>query len=170
MKILKDCDVEPGDIIQLGNNYMYECLSIPRSFYSSSYKWKFKCLKDDYIFDIDLNSHVKQIIKKDPKKEILQKIEEHKSEIQSLENQLKDMNSLKVGEVYRVTEESFKDGIIFFRGEILYLEYNTSYHHIFRSNKLLTKSFKIDSAHPKLELVNDPEMKNGLAKFFKGNS
>lgn len=161
MKLLKDCDVEPGDIVEMALNYRYECLSIPGNFY----KWKFKSLQNNEIYDIDIRLHVKQIIKKDPKKEILQKIEEHKSEIQILENQLKEMNSLKVGEVYRVTEEFFENGDVFSRGELLYLIYNTCLNHIFRSNK----TFKINYTHPKLELVNDPEMKNGLTKFFKGN-
>lgn len=173
MKMLKDCDVEVGDIIELSNNYMYECLSIPSCF-SGSYKCKFKRLIDNYIFDINLDSHIKQIIKNDPKKKILEKIEEHKCEIKNLENQLKELNSLKVGEVYRVKTDFRHCGIrglaFFEKDELLYLISKTNFDS-FRSN-IQNHIIHIETNDIKdyVELVNDPEMKNGLTKFFKGNS
>lgn len=173
MKMLKDCELEVGDIIELSSNYMYECLSIPSSF-SGSYKLKFKRLKDNYIFDISLHSHIKQIIKKDPKKKILEKIEEHKAEIKNLENQLKELNSLKVGEVYRAKTDFRHWGIHgytkFEKDELLYLISNTNFDS-FRSN-IQNHIINVETNDIKdyVELVNDPEMKNGLTKFFKGNS
>lgn len=172
MKMLKDCAVEPGDIIELEFGYMYKCLPIswPSLIGFNCYKYSFRELQSHESTILPEYVFVKQIIKKDPKKEILQKIEEHKSEIQILENQLKEMNSLKVGEVYRVTEEFFKDGVLFYKGEMLYLEFDNNVNHIFRSNISLYKRLPLNFSVSKFELINDPEMKNGLAKFFKGNS
>lgn len=173
MKMLKDCEIEVGDIIELCEGNMYECLSIPSSF-SSSYKRKFKRLKDNYICDIYLNDNVKQIIKKDPKKKILEKIEEHKSEIKNLENQLKELNSLKVGEVYRAKIDFRHCGIrglaFFKKDELLYLISKTNFDS-FRSN-IRNNIINVETNDIKdyVELVNDAEMKNGLTKFFKGNS
>lgn len=178
MKTLKDCDVEPGDMIELESGFIYECLPIitPNLVGSKEYKYKypFRSIQNGELYEILSGILVKQIIKKDPKKEILQKIEEHKSEIQILENQLKEMNSLKVGEVYRVKINFTHNGAFGIyslkKDEMLYLVSKTNNESFFSNIANLRIIVELNSITDYLELVNDPEMTNGVQKFFKGNS
>lgn len=164
MKMLKDCELEVGDIIVFRNvkyefikknnhsNFQYEVINLNFGNPDALQDWA-----------------TVYIIKKDPKKNILEKIEEYKSEIKNLENQLKELNSLKVGEVYRVKTDFIHSGIRFACGEIIFIKtiFKNSLIFVYKIG-IMSIDNELDSS--KFELVNDPEMKNGLTKFFKGNS
>lgn len=169
MKMLKDYELEVGDII-VYNGREYEFV---RKNNNSDFQYEVINLKFGNLDALQDWATV-DIIKKDPKKKILQKIEEHKSEIKNLENQLKELNSLKVGEVYKVKTHFTHSGINgihkFEKNELLYLISKTNFDS-FRSNiKNNIIKIELNDIKDYIELVNDPEMKNGLAKFFKGNS
>ena len=172
MKMLKDCDVEVGDVIFTILNGVYEFVKYDSN--DDSFPYRVINLERGHYDGLSKDCVVSNIIKKDPKKKILEKIEEHKAEIKNLENQLKELNSLKVGEVYRVKTDFRHCGIrglaFFEKDELLYLISKTNFDS-FRSN-IQNHIIHIETNDIKdyVELVNDPEMKNGLTKFFKGTS
>ena len=167
MKMLKDCDVEVGDIIFTILNGVYEFVKYDSN--DDSFPYRVINLERGHYDGLSKDCVVSNIIKKDPKKKILEKIEEHKAEIKNLENQLKELNSLKVGEVYRVKTDFIHSGIRFACGEIIFIKtiFKNSLIFVYK-NGIMSIDNELDSS--KFELVNDPEMKNGLTKFFKGTS
>ena len=166
MKMLKGCDVEVGDII-VGEHFQYEFVKYDSN--NKSYPYRVISCQNGCDDVLSKDYEVYNIIKKDPKKKILEKIEEHKSEIKNLENQSKELNSLKVGEVYRVKTDFIHSGIRFACGEIIFIKtiFKNSLIFVYK-NGIMSIDNELDSS--KFELVNDPEMKNGLTKFFKGTS
>lgn len=171
MKMLKDCDVEVGDII-VGEHFQYEFVKYDSN--NNEFPYRVISCHNGCGDGLSKGYEVYNIIKKDPKKKILEKIEEHKCEIKNLENQLKELNSLKVGEVYRVKFDFRHCGVrglaFFEKDELLYLISKTNFDS-FRSN-IRNNIINVETNDIKdyVELVNDAEMKNGLTKFFKGNS
>ena len=188
MKMLKDCDVEVGDVIftilngvyefvkydSNDDSFPYRVINLERGHYDGlsnddSFPYRVINLERGHYDGLSKDCVVSNIIKKDPKKKILEKIEEHKAEIKNLENQLKELNSLKVGEVYRVKTDFIHSGIRFACGEIIFIKtiFKNSLIFVYK-NGIMSIDNELDSS--KFELVNDPEMKNGLTKFFKGTS